>query len=444
MTYPEALQYLDSFINYEKIGGYNYRSSLKLDRMRRLASLLGDPQNHTKSVHIAGTKGKGSTAAYIHSILKNSGFKAGLYTSPHLIDFRERIKIDDRLISERELSSILSGIRDVVEGSMAGDRPSFFEVYTALAYVYFKEQKCDFAVYEVGLGGRLDATNIVDPLVCAITPLSYEHTDKLGDRLSQIAAEKCGIIKEGSVCVSAPQEAEALKVIEDTCRAMSSRLILVGRDIKFKEVSFSEAGQVFNVSGISGEYTALRSRLIGAHQIMNAATAIGAVEALVMCGVKLLPDAVRQGIEEARWPGRLEIALKDPYIVLDGAQNEASAHVLADAVKKIFKYRRLVLVLGVSKDKDIKGILKMLTPISDSIILTRSKLVSRAMEPERIKEYIAPGSAALTSSVEEAVDKAVSIAGKDDMILVTGSLFVVGEASAYLVKRADKECVEIR
>jgi dihydrofolate synthase/folylpolyglutamate synthase len=437
MTYSEALRYLESFINYEKIDGYNYRSSLKLERMKRFASLLGDPQKFTKSVHIAGTKGKGSTATYIHSILKNAGFKTGLYTSPHLVDFRERIRINDTLISEEELSSALGRIKDVVEEHMSEDRPSFFEVYTALAYLYFKEKKCDIVVYEVGLGGRLDATNIIEPLVSAITPLSYEHTDKLGGTLSQIAAEKCGIIKSGSICVSAPQEQEALKVVEDTCKARSTRLMLVGRDIRFEEVCFTEAEQVFSVTGVLGEHPLLKSRLIGAHQMVNAATAIGIAEGLTMRGVRIFPDSVRAGIEEAFWPGRLEVVKKGPYIILDGAQNKASAEVLTNAVKKFFKYKKLILVLGVSKDKDIKGIMDTLAPISDSVVLTRSRLLARAMDPERIKDHTSLSNALVTSNVDDAIREASSMAGKDDMILVTGSLFVVGEARQSLQNRPD-------
>lgn len=441
MTYEEALQYLDSFINYEKVDSYNYRSLLKLKRMRRLAALLGDPQRAAPAVHVAGTKGKGSTAAYIYSILKAVNFKVGLYTSPHLMSFRERIRInspsDDCLISEEGLSRILNKIKNVIEPFMKDDRPSFFEVCTILACLYFEEKNIDFAVYEVGLGGRLDATNIIEPLVCAITPLSYEHTDKLGNTLEEIAAEKCGIIKSGSICVSAPQEKEASKVIEDTCRTRHSKLVFVGKDINFEEIRSNDEEEIFSVSGIYGKYSPLNSRLIGSHQMVNAAVAIGVIEALISRGITIPVDAIKSGIEDAKWEGRLEIVNRKPYLVLDGAQNKASAYALAGAIKKIFKYKKLILVLGVSKDKDVKGMLEELLPICDSLILTKSKVLARALEPAKIKEFVDVvkhnvKDIILTSNVEDALNKALFNAGQDDLILVTGSLFVVGEAKENL------------
>lgn len=443
MTYNEALQYLESFINYEKINSYNYKSSLKLERMNRFAALLGDPQKYTRSVHIAGTKGKGSTAVFVYSILKSAGFKAGLYTSPHLIDFRERIRINDELISEEDLSAILEKIKNVVESHMKDDRPSFFEVYTAIAYMYFKEKKCDIAVYEVGLGGRLDATNIIEPLVCAITPLSYEHTDKLGCTLKEIATEKCGIIKSGSICVSAPQEDEALGVIKNTCGERNTRLILVGKDISFKEMLSSEDWEGFNVSGLSREYSNLRTRLIGSHQMINAATAIGVIEALKIRGVKISDEAVNMGIESARWCGRLEVVSKNPKIVFDGAQNRASSAALARTVKKIFKYRKLILVLGVSMDKDVKGIAEELIPLSDHVILTMSSIKARAMDTKKIKEAVESvdkklESLSTTFSVGQALKKALSKATNTDLILVTGSLFVVADAAKVLTQGVKK------
>jgi len=447
MTYKEALAYLESFINYEKIDGYNYRSSLKLERMKRFVSLLGDPQKYIRPVHIAGTKGKGSTASYVHSILTKAGFRTGLYTSPHLTDFRERIRIGNELISEKDLSSILAKIKKVIERSMKDDRPSFFEIYTTIAYLYFKEKKCDFAVYEVGLGGRLDATNVIEPLVSVITPLSYEHMDKLGFTLAQIAAEKCGIIKKNSICISAPQEKEALKVIEETCGKENSRLFLVGKDITFEEAHSDESEQVFNIRGMSNEYPMLKSHLVGHYQIMNAATAVGVIEALKLRGIFIPMRAVREGIECARWEGRLEVVNKKPYVVLDGAQNKASAGALAAAVKKIFKYKKLILILGVSKDKDINGILEELMPISDSIVLTRSSVTERAMDTERIKEAAGKmrsgyNNILMTSDVNGALKNTLLTAGKEDLILITGSLFVVGDAKAYFVGKCSRECIK--
>lgn len=438
MTYPEALKYLDSFVNYENKNGYNYKRSFNLDRMKRLSALLGNPQKGIRSIHIAGSKGKGSTSAFVQSILRNANFNVGLYTSPHLSSFTERIRINDSLISHDDVAGLLERVKIAVD-KMKGDRPSFFEVYTAIAYLYFKTRKVDFAVYEVGLGGRLDATNVVEPMVCAITPISYEHTDKLGDTLEEIALEKAGIIKYDSMCVVSPQKKEAFDAIEKHAREKRSKLILVGPshvkrgphifDVSFDGISARPDEQVFNVSGLAAEYSQLKTRLLGEHQISNAATAIGVAEALRFFGIIIPSEAIRLGVERTVWAGRMEVVNRRPYIILDGAQNKASANALAKAVKKIFKYKRLILVLGVSKDKDIKGMLTELLPISDSVVLTKSKVVGRAMEPGEIEKSIKEkAGVVLTSNVSEAVNTAVSLAGPNDLILVTGSLFVVGEA----------------
>ena len=442
MTYPEALKYLDSFVNFEKTGAYNYKTSLKLERMKRLAALLGDPQEATRSIHIAGSKGKGSTASYVHSILKHANLKVGLYTSPHLITFRERIRIDGELINEEDLSRILEGIKCVLETSMKDDRPTFFEVYTVIAYIYFKEKKVDFAVYEAGLGGRLDATNLIEPIVSAITPLSYEHTDILGNTLREIATEKCGIIKRDSICVSAPQEEEAFKTIDRICRDRRSRLILIGRDVKFKELESDENSNIFDVDGAFRKYPRLKTTLIGTHQIVNAATAIGIIEALRLRNFDISSDAVRRGIGDTKWEGRLEVLGRSPLVVVDGAHNRASARALADSVRKIFRSRRVILIFGASKDKDVKGMLEELLPIVNSVILTKSKVAGRALDPELIEDIAleVPSMClkARTPGVEEALTKALTDAGKEDMILITGSLFIVGEAKGYYT-----ECMNI-
>lgn len=436
MTYPEALDYLNSLINYEKQSSYDYKNSFKLDKMRRLASLLGDPQKGIRSIHVAGTKGKGSTSAIIHSILKEAGFSVGLYTSPHLVSFRERIRINDTLISEKDVSDLLEKVKSAMDKT-GPDKPSFFEVYTAIAFLYFKEKGVDFAVYEVGLGGRLDATNIIEPLVSAITPISYEHTDKLGNTLRQIASEKGGIIKNDSICVVAPQEKEALTTLRDICNEKRAKMIAVGSDILFEELEANSERELFNVFGLLGKYPFLETRLLGSHQVINSATAIGVIEALNFHNIVVPFEAIREGIKNVRWQGRLEVVAKRPLVVLDGAQNRASALSLAAAVKRQFRYKRLILALGASKDKDIKGILEELLPMADSVVLTKSKVVERACEPEKIRELMGRlenKDINLTSNVKEALDKAISLACPEDLILITGSLFVVGEARDILVK----------
>lgn len=443
MTYPEASKYLESFVNYERESRYNYGDSFKLDRMRKLAHLLGDPQNGIRSIHVAGTKGKGSTASFIYSILKSSGFKVGLYTSPHLVSFRERIRINDSLISEEDVSFLSEKLKEAVK-KLGSDEPSFFEVYTALAYLYFRKEKVNFAVYEVGMGGRLDATNIIDPLVSVIAPISYEHMDKLGHTLKEIAFEKAGIIKKNGICVSAPQEKEALDTIMEVCRERKSKLVSVGRDITFEEESCSESGEVFNVNGVCGRYTGLKTSLIGMHQVENAATAVGVIEALRSLGIVIEEESLRDGIENTRWEGRIEIIGKKPDIIVDGAQNRASARALVAAVKKIFRYNKLVLVLGVSRDKDLNGMLDELMPAADSVIITRSNVAERARDPLDIKEAIIKKDPAfknivVTQNVGEAVSRACKDAGKNDLILVTGSLFIVGEARKICFGRSDKD-----
>jgi dihydrofolate synthase/folylpolyglutamate synthase len=447
MAYPETVKYLESFINYEKIPAYPYKESLKLERIEEFLESIGNPQDALKCIHVAGTKGKGSTCAFISYILRQAGYRVGLYTSPHLSDFRERIRIlaqqsdtltnqakceFEGIISESELAQLLEILKPKIEDYNKNSeygQLSFFEVYTSLAFVYFKEKKVDFAVLETGLGGRLDATNVVNPYVCAITPLSYEHTQKLGNTLREIAAEKAGIIKAQSVkckaqnliVISAPQEKEAIEVIRNKCKKVDARLYEVERDITYQKTNNG-----FNIKGIFGEYPNLEIRLLGDHQLINAAVAIGAVEALRFYNINININAIRVGLYDTLWPGRCEIISRNPLLVLDGAQNVASTLALRQAIKANFKYKKLILVLGVSCDKDIKGICKELYDLLDTVILTRANN-SRAAEPERLAEYFKAKETYITNNVEEAVTYAQRIARKEDLILVCGSLFVVGE-----------------
>jgi dihydrofolate synthase/folylpolyglutamate synthase len=432
MTFAQAIRYLERLTNYEEIPAcpagrpaWPYREELQLERVRGFLSRIYNPQDKLRCIHIAGSKGKGSTSAFIAYILRAAGYKVGLYTSPHLKDFRERIRIlnaqrttqsaqrdFEGMISRRALANLVARLKPAIDRfnttSIYGPL-TFFEVYTALAFVYFKEQKVDFAVLETGLGGRLDATNTVQSLVCAITPISYEHTDKLGHTLKKIAAEKAGIIKgKNSIVLSAPQKQEAEKVIRERCCFTGAKLVQIGQPRrKFK------------------------IKLLGRHQQVNAALAVGVIKALREKGFKIGLAAVRFGLYNTLWPGRCEVIGRNPLVVLDGAHNAASARVLQQAIRENFLYRRLILVLGLCADKDIPGICRQLLPLADALILTRADH-PRSAAPGQIEKIIRRCGAknlrlVKTKTVSEAKKKARELAAKSDLILATGSLFVIGE-----------------
>ncbi|MDD4980522.1 MAG: bifunctional folylpolyglutamate synthase/dihydrofolate synthase [Candidatus Omnitrophica bacterium] len=454
MTYPQTIQYLESFVDYEKISAYPYKESLRLERVKDFLTLIGNPQDSLKCIHIAGTKGKGSACAFIAYILRQAGYRVGLYTSPHLSDFRERIRIlecqsvkvskcqgtedFEGMISQEDLTLLTERLKPAIQNynKRCEYGPlSFFEVYTSLAFVYFKEKSVDFTVLETGLGGRLDATNVVNPLVAAITPISYEHTQKLGNTLKEIAAEKAGIIKVSrcqgvkvsrSVVISAPQEDEALGVIRNRCKTLGARLLEVGKDILVTAYSLPLTAYRFKVKGISGEYANLKIRLLGKHQLINAAVAVGVIEALRVYNIDVGMDAIRGGLYNTLWPGRCEVISPDPLIVLDGAQNIASTQALKKTVKENFQYKRLILVLGISSDKDIKGICSELYELADEIILTKADN-PRASEPEVLAQYFPGKKIHMTDGVKEAKALARRLSQKEDLILVCGSLFVVGD-----------------
>jgi len=429
MTYNEAIEYLNSFVNYEEIPSYDYKASFKLGRMRSLSELLGDPHKDLKTIHITGTKGKGSTAAIISSILKAANIKTGLYTSPHLISFRERIKVDDIEISEDEVAGLIKEVKSAVDKSK-NKTFTFFELYTAVAFLYFKMKKVDVAVIEVGLGGRLDATNLVEPLMACITPISLEHTHLLGPTLRDIAKEKAAIIKKGSVCVSGPQADEVNEIIESECARKGVRLYRVGRDIFYEGIKTEAGKEVFNVIGIFGEYPYLEMKLLGEHQLVNAATAIGIIEGLRAHNIVVPASSIKDGLRSVEWPARLETVSRQPAVVLDGAQNKASAVALKNAMKRAFKYNKLILILGISKDKDIPEICRELDEVADEVILTKANII-RAEDPGLLREHINKNSH-ITGTVDDAIKMAKSIAKKDDLILITGSFFVAGEAKQIL------------
>ena len=426
-----ALDFIYSFIDYEKQRDPHIKTVWDLRRVDALLARLGNPHLKAKTVHIAGSKGKGSTAVMTASVLTAAGYKTGLYTSPHLHLFNERIRVDDKLISNDEIVELVAKIKPEVEAvneeALYG-RLTTFEVTTVLGFCYFAQKKADFQVIEVGLGGRLDATNVVNPDVCMITPISYEHTDILGDTLTAIAGEKAGIIKAGSVVVSAPQPDEADAVFAATCAKLRAKLIRVGKEITFQRTRFDDLRQSLIVHGRLRDYE-FTIPLLGQYQLSNAAAAIGALEVLIENGANIPPQAVLQGMQNVNWEGRLQVLNRHPLVIADGAHNQDSAQKLRQSLQQYFKYNKAVLVIGMSSDKDLPGIVAELAPAFSQVIVTRS-LHPRAMAAAPIAaEFNKHGITALqTDDIAEAMPLALSLVGENDMICVTGSLFIAAGA----------------
>jgi len=437
--YQKQLEFLYSFIDHSMTRNLrNSPENFNLDRMRSMMSILGDPQNKYKVVHVAGTKGKGSTAAMIASVLQQSNYKVGFYTSPHLHDYCERIKINDTNLPHHDFNNLIDEIRPFIEKV---DGITTFELTTAIAFLHFSHQNVDFAVIEVGLGGRLDATNIVDPIVSTITSLSLDHINVLGDTLAQIAFEKGGIIKPGRPVVIAPQKEEARRVLYRIAEERNSEVIEVGKDFLYAANAHNLDGQSFIVwpkeeqsfvnhfieSGGRDEWAPKRFHipLLGFHQVQNAATAYATIYILKKSGVKISDEDIISGFEKVVWPGRFEIINKKPLIVIDSAHNRESALRLRLAIDDYFPGIPVTLIFGASEDKDIEGMLIELLPRVKMVVSTKS-FHPRALDPELIVEQaLSQGKRGyVTNSVEEAVEKALELAGSESLILVTGSIFV--------------------
>jgi dihydrofolate synthase/folylpolyglutamate synthase len=428
-TYRDALRYLYHFTDYEQRGFAAYAPEFyNLDRMRRLLALLGDPDRSFQAVHIAGTKGKGSTAAMIESILRAAGLRTGLYTSPHLHTFRERIQVCGEMISEADVMRLLDEM-----GPAIAQVPDIttFEVMTALGFAWFAELGVEWAVLEVGLGGRLDATNVVTPAVSVITSISLDHMAVLGNTRAEIAAEKAGIVKPGVPAVSAPQVGEALAVIEATCRERCAPLTLVGRDWTWQAGAVEGEGQTFTLRHGDEVLADLWLPLLGAHQLVNATTAVATISLLVDSGLDVPLDAIRQGLRSVRWPGRLEILSREPLLVADSAHNGDSAEKLVVALRNLFDYERLTVILGASADHVTPALLDALLTDADRAIATKTRH-PRAADPAWIQARAARlgHDLELSRTVPQALDLALEGAGPGDLICCTGSVFVAAEARA--------------
>lgn len=422
MNYKEALVYIDMNLK----GGCNPG----LSRIENLLELLGNPHKAIKAVHIAGTNGKGSITAMISNILKKGGYRVGTYISPHLQSITERYLINGGKIEENVFADYVAIIKKNIDKMIAAgkERPSQFEALTALAFLYFKDMGIDIAVVEVGLGGRYDATNVLDSIISVIASISYDHMDILGDSIEKIALEKAGIIKSNQTTILYPQRfEEAERVIEAVCHEQQTSCIKVSpKDVLQR--GFGLDGQIMDYSYNGEIYRDIKLPLLGDHQLLNAAVAITAAINLRDLGYQISEDSIRKGIENVKWLGRLSIISKEPLIVIDGAHNEDGIHALSKALEKYFHDRNIIMVIGMLKDKNHRDSIRLLAPMAKVIIATEpaSERALSAKELAREAKDFCQEVHAI-SSITQAVEKAKDVYDSNSIIVICGSLYLVGE-----------------
>ena len=424
-SYVEALTYFYSYVRYNPGDATRW----SLDRLQALLARLGDPHKTFPSLLIAGTKGKGSTAAICESILRAAGYNTGLYTSPHLHSFRERIRLDGRLITEDELVAIANELKPYFESTPG---LTAFELITTVAFFAFAKAEVDVAVLEVGLGGRLDATNAVDPAVAVITSISYDHTQILGKTLSLIAREKAGIIRPGALVISAPQFDEAMQMIEAVCQERRASLTVVDRDWRWEGGDISLEGQSFSIYGES-----FWMPLIGEHQAVNAVTALAAIEGLCRrTDLRVSDQAMKDGVADVRWLGRMELLSRDPDLVVDSAMNGYSSEKLVQALQEYFKGRDATVIFGASADHPVPDMLKVLLPYANKMIVTTSSH-HRSETPANLAGMAAQLGYEVrpVSELSAALEMALADSGPDDLICATGSLFLVADVREAWLRR---------
>jgi dihydrofolate synthase / folylpolyglutamate synthase len=400
---------------------------LGLGPLRRLLARMNHPEKKYASMIIGGTNGKGSVAAMAAAMLTAAGFRVGLYTSPHLLDVRERIRIDGQMITIEDLRTCADEIKKNLQEDL-----SYFEFLTAMAFHYFDQQGVNVAVLEVGMGGRLDATNVVDSAVSVISNISLDHRLYLGMRIEQIAREKSGIIRNGCCCLTAARQKQIVAIFDKACQEKDARLIRVGEQIKTRK----QAGGGFSFRGLGKRYDHLCSPLRGRHQIDNAALAIGAVTLLAEEGFVVEEEAVRRGLQKTQWEGRLETLWEHPTVLIDGAHNPAGISTLCTALKDEFSYRCLTIVFGVLDDKDYRTMVRRLSLMADRLILTRPEsersLAPAVILPVARQYHPCPE---VIEQPEEALREALDTADPDDLICVTGSLYLVGAVTRFFGER---------
>lgn len=452
----KALQFLDGRINYERDRAVPYRErDLKLERMREFLARLGDPQRGVPIVHIAGTKGKGSTAAMIGAMLSAAGHRTGVFTSPHLDRIEERIAINGQPCSPAELVDLVECVRPVVEGmdqeaDLAGGEefgPTYFEIVAAMALLHFAKRDVEIVILEVGLGGRLDATNVCDPRVCAITSIGFDHTRQLGNTLASIAKEKAGIIKTGVPVVSGVTDPAPRDVIRQICRERGSPLTELGVDFDVQyhaprhlEQDSALARFDFRSSGAYRQFNLedLPLSLLGHHQAANAAVALAVLGELEKLRWKILEQAIREGLANVNWPARVQMLNRRPTIILDTAHNPSSVDALVRVLNESFSAKRRLLIFSASMGKDVRRMLKCLLGHFDEVILTRYLNNPRAVPVEKLAataRQLADNRCCVCAGPAEAWERVRSEATPDDLICVTGSVFIAAEMREQILAR---------
>jgi dihydrofolate synthase / folylpolyglutamate synthase len=418
--YDDTLEYLGRLEKFGTVFG--------LENIEWILSLLGNPHRRIKTVHVAGTNGKGSVASMLSCMLQEEGYKVGKYTSPHLVSFTERITVNEVEIREEEVATIANDLRKRARDADENRFFTYFDFTTALAFEFFYEKQADICIVETGLGGRLDSTNVVMPLVSIITNVDYDHMNYLGNEISDIAREKAGIIKRG-VPVVTGTDGLALRVIEETASGTGSAVYALGRDFCCKK----ELDQRMTYVGMKTKFENVFVNLRGDYQFDNGALALATAECLTSTGFPMDEGAMRKGLSRVEWPGRLEVVSENPTILLDAAHNAHGAHSLKGYLKSHYSEKRKILVFGVMKDKAYEEILKEILPLFDKVIFTRPD-IERALSPQDLMSH-APG-ARITESVKKALKEARNVANDEDLIVVTGSIYTIGEARSIIARTA--------
>ncbi len=422
MNYQESLKYIEET--------HKFGVRLGLDNITKLLELLGNPQDKLNIIHVAGTNGKGSTCSFVTSMLKESGYKVGLYTSPFLETFTERIRINGENIPEEDVARIVTLIKEKIDQMVCEgySYPTEFEIVTAMGFYYYCEQAVDFVALEVGLGGRYDATNIIKASeVSVITSISLDHVGILGDTVEKIAYEKGGIIKENGVAIVYDQSDEVKDVIKDICKEKNARYI----EVKFDDIEVKQSdiySQTYDCTIMGDKYEDLEIKLIGDHQINNSMLALSVIKFLEQSkNLNISEESIRAGLINTKWPGRIEKIMERPIFIIDGAHNEDGARSLAKAIKKNFNGKKATLLIGMLEDKDIEGVLEILMPHFDKVITTtpdNPRAISCEVLKEKISKYV--DDIVAKPSIEEAVNYTLKNASEEDIIISAGSLYMIG------------------